>query len=377
MRVAAQLSAMERLSEQNGAAAPKISAQMLQALLNANAAADNTPAGGTSSAAAEAALLPSLLAALSATQKISEQISAQAPAQSALPTNAPPVPSLPALRMANAATSAAGTRSSSSDVVAQMLLQMQARQSQTALLQAMQLQQLQTQQAQQMRAHQAQQAQQALDLQAQQLRAHQRALQQQRALFQQTATLAANTTAQENIARSTVSVPAGHGAMWWPHLNPGLNGAASFPGSGVEMAHKAQSKSPEQQGMTIDGEWLSREQLLRIYALRSKQTCGPGEMDQAAAGRSMVVAGIFQLPPTVVRDIWSRKLGAEWTSVGWTERERHLHACEKSKTPPCSTSEEDDSYLPCSKRRRTGNSGSQSATDSQSSGTDGRQPPVD
>ena len=77
----------------------------------------------------------------------------------------------------------------------------------------------------------------------------------------------------------------------------------------------------------IHGEWVSREQLLRIYALRSKQTCGSAVMDQVSAGRSMVVAGIFNLPPKTIRDIWARKVGAEWTCAEWTDRERHLHAC--------------------------------------------------
>lgn len=94
-----------------------------------------------------------------------------------------------------------------------------------------------------------------------------------------------------------------------------------------------QSPVPPPNGMAINGEWVSREQFLSIYALRSKQTCGSGPMDQAAAGRSMVVAGIFHLPPKTIRDIWARKVGAEWTSAGWTERERHLHACEDAKTP--------------------------------------------
>merc|ERR1719198_2332350 len=83
----------------------------------------------------------------------------------------------------------------------------------------------------------------------------------------------------------------------------------------------------------IHGESVSREQLLRIYALRSKQTCGSAPMDQVAAGRSMVVAGIFHLPAKTIRDIWARKIGAEWTCAGWTERERHLHACGGTHEP--------------------------------------------
>jgi hypothetical protein len=111
---------------------------------------------------------------------------------------------------------------------------------------------------------------------------------------------------------------------------------AQSPSISPVLSHQSSARTsplPQANGMFIHSEWVSREQLLRIYALRSKQTCGTGPMDQAAAGRSMVVAGIFHLPPKTIRDIWARKIGAEWTCAGWTERERHLHACDGSKSP--------------------------------------------
>ena len=85
-------------------------------------------------------------------------------------------------------------------------------------------------------------------------------------------------------------------------------------------------------GMIIDGERVSREKFLRIYELRSRKTCGSGPLDQASAGRSLVVAEMFDLPPKTIRDIWARKTGAVWTYSGWTEEERHRHwhSCDTS-----------------------------------------------
>ena len=48
----------------------------------------------------------------------------------------------------------------------------------------------------------------------------------------------------------------------------------------------------------------------------------------------MVVAGIYSLPPKTIRDIWARKVGAEWTAAEWTDRERHMHARENGIESP-------------------------------------------
>ena len=113
--------------------------------------------------------------------------------------------------------------------------------------------------------------------------------------------------------RSPSASPVSHCSLSWP-------------------TNTSETGAPKPDGMKIHGEWVSQSQFLRIYSLRSKQTCGSSSLDQAAAGRSMVVASIFNLPPKSVRDIWARKVGAEWTYAGWTERERHIHASHGSKT---------------------------------------------
>ena len=168
---------------------------------------------------------------------------------------------------------------------------------------------------------QALQAQQAQAQQAQQLQAQQEQLHSQQHLVQQlTQALAASHTQAQQARLSVSPTP----------LSP-------TPQSLVFSTHSTANTSPTPQadGMFIHGEWQSREQLLRIYALRSKQTCGSGPMDQAAAGRSMVVASIFHLPSKTIRGIWARQIGAEWTCSGWTERERHLHmnACAGNNEP--------------------------------------------
>ena len=126
-------------------------------------------------------------------------------------------------------------------------------------------------------------------------------------------------------------------------FNHALSPVPTFKSASTRTA----SPVPPANGMTLNGEWISREQFLMIYALRSKQTCSSSAMDQAAAGRSMVVAGIYNVPPKTIRDIWARKIGAEWTSAGWTDRERHLHACEGAKTP-----EEEEAQQSTDKKRK-------------------------
>jgi hypothetical protein len=212
---------------------------------------------------------------------------------------------------------------------------------QTSPVSATQLQQLlchlqaqeQSRQVESAAQQQAQQQAQQLQQQAQQLQAQQQLVQQlAQALVASHASQAQLMRQQSPPPRSqrgsTSPVP---GASMSPVQAAGWSANNSARQSPVPMFR--QSPVPQPSGMTINGERVSAEQFLRIYALRSKQTCSGGPMDQAAAGRSMVVAGIFHLPPKTIRDIWARKIGAEWTNAGWTERERHLHACEGVKTP--------------------------------------------
>ena len=118
---------------------------------------------------------------------------------------------------------------------------------------------------------------------------------------------------------------------------PGLAHSISDPTSLASGNYCGKSSSGSQRppnGLTMNGQWITRDQLLHIYSLRSKKTCGNSSIDQAAAGRSMVVAGIYSLPPKTIRDIWARKVGAEWTAAEWTDRERHMHARENGIESP-------------------------------------------
>jgi len=121
------------------------------------------------------------------------------------------------------------------------------------------------------------------------------------------------------------------------HSISGTTSLGSGNSSSSSGSHGGNSSSGSQSppnGLTINGQWITRDQLLHIYSLRTKKTSGNSSIDQAAAGRSMVVAGIYSLPPKTIRDIWARKVGAEWTSAEWTDRERHMHACENGIESP-------------------------------------------
>jgi len=89
---------------------------------------------------------------------------------------------------------------------------------------------------------------------------------------------------------------------------------------------------PVAEGLNVNGQWLTKDQVLQVYALRSRQTCGSGSMEQASAGRSAVVADLFHITAQAVRDIWTRKLGAELTKTMWTDHEELLYACDKYKS---------------------------------------------
>ena len=89
---------------------------------------------------------------------------------------------------------------------------------------------------------------------------------------------------------------------------------------------------PVVDGINVNGQWLTKDQVLQVYALRSRQTCGPGAMEQASAGRSAVVGDLFHITAQAVRDIWTRKLGAELTKTMWTDHEELLYACDKYKS---------------------------------------------
>jgi hypothetical protein len=121
------------------------------------------------------------------------------------------------------------------------------------------------------------------------------------------------------------------------HSISGTTSLGSGNSSSSSGSHGGNSSSGSQSppnGLTINGQWITPYQLLHIYSLRTKKTSGNSSIDQAAAGRSMVVAGIYSLPPKTIRDIWARKVGAEWTSAEWTDRERHMHACENGIESP-------------------------------------------
>lgn len=74
---------------------------------------------------------------------------------------------------------------------------------------------------------------------------------------------------------------------------------------------------------------FSEETVLAIYALRSRATCKKEDSDLAAAGRSSVVADMFDTTANVVRDLWTRKIYAETTRPHWTDNEALRHACDK------------------------------------------------
>ena len=76
------------------------------------------------------------------------------------------------------------------------------------------------------------------------------------------------------------------------------------------------------QGMELDGKWLTKAQVLNIFALRSRKTATDSEMDQTCAGRSPVVGGVFSISAKSVRDVWSRSLGAQFTRPEWTIQEK-------------------------------------------------------
>lgn len=164
---------------------------------------------------------------------------------------------------------------------------------------------------------QALQAKQAQALQAQQLQAQQEQLRSQQQLVQQL----------------TEALAVSHSQAQQAGLASSPTSRSPVFSSNTPNSSSSGSPVPQANGMMIHGESVSREQLLRIYALRSKQTCGSAPMDQVAAGRSMVVAGIFHLPAKTIRDIWARKIGAEWTCAEWTDRERHLHALADTNEP--------------------------------------------
>lgn len=70
----------------------------------------------------------------------------------------------------------------------------------------------------------------------------------------------------------------------------------------------------------------------KIFQLRSRATAGEDPLEQAAAGRSAVVAAMMHVEPKTVRDLWNRTVGAEATRALWTEHECHLSSCDQFRT---------------------------------------------
>ncbi|KAJ1492786.1 hypothetical protein T484DRAFT_2017740, partial [Baffinella frigidus] len=84
--------------------------------------------------------------------------------------------------------------------------------------------------------------------------------------------------------------------------------------------------------ITLHGVRVDAHKACKIFQLRSKSTAGDDPLDQAAAGRSTVVAEMMHVPTKAVRDIWSRSVGAEMTRSLWTEHEKLLDSCDKFRT---------------------------------------------
>lgn len=79
------------------------------------------------------------------------------------------------------------------------------------------------------------------------------------------------------------------------------------------------------EGIELDGTWLTKAQVLHIFALRSRKSCSDSKMDQTCAGRSPVVAGVFNVSAKSVRDIWNRTLGVHFTRPEWSIQEHLVH----------------------------------------------------
>jgi len=281
------------LSRESSGLCPALYPNMLSVPAQASRQSSTWVCGSTSPVPAALSSGPAVLSALSALSALSSLRTSPIP-----PATMSPPPA--------GAAGAGGTTGRLQQLLAQL-------QTQQAAQQAMQQH---AHQAMQQHAQQAQNAQQAQQLQAQQ----QQIKAQQELVQQLTQALAAAQSSQTQLRQSLSPVP---GAMHAHCMSPLPHASPLWPQSNSNSARG--SPVPPANGMTLNGEWVSRDQFLRIYTLRSKQTCGTSEMDQVAAGRSMVVAGIFHLPPKTIRDIWARTVGAEWTCAGWSDRERHIH----------------------------------------------------
>ena len=76
----------------------------------------------------------------------------------------------------------------------------------------------------------------------------------------------------------------------------------------------------ELEGADVGGTFLSRDRILQVYSLRSRHTCSARTpIERTAAGRSAVVAHIYNMPVEYVRDIWSRACASHITEPVYAE----------------------------------------------------------
>ncbi|KAJ1495602.1 hypothetical protein T484DRAFT_1762053 [Baffinella frigidus] len=90
--------------------------------------------------------------------------------------------------------------------------------------------------------------------------------------------------------------------------------------------------SPIAPSITVQGTRIDGHKACKIFQLRCRASAGDDPMEQAAAGRSTVVAEMMHVAPKAVRDIWSRSVGAQFTRSLWSEHEKLLDSCDKFKT---------------------------------------------
>ena len=86
------------------------------------------------------------------------------------------------------------------------------------------------------------------------------------------------------------------------------------------------STPAEPEGADVGGTFLSRERILQIYSLRSRYTCSArSPIEKTAAGRSAVVARIYNMPVEHVLDIWRRARASHITEPVLAEFEQQRY----------------------------------------------------
>jgi len=90
---------------------------------------------------------------------------------------------------------------------------------------------------------------------------------------------------------------------------------ASFPPGSFPQ----QQGLPQQQQQPGHQPGAQGSNIIEVYKLRSKATCEKTDMNMAAAGRSVIVAEMFQMTPAEVRNIW-------WVQCQGRDTRPHKHA---------------------------------------------------